>query len=90
MLIMAVGKLDAILRGQRVQAVKRNTPETKRTLGLFRFRVGADCWGGGGGVAGSTAQHHPAIRRLAFGSGFLGMADEVAACADAVGVDGFH
>lgn len=90
MLIMAVGKLDAILRGQRVQAVKRNTPETKRTLGLLGLGVGADGRGGGGGVAGAAAQHHPAIRRLAFGDGFLGVADEVAACADAVGVDGFH
>jgi hypothetical protein len=89
-LVMAVRQLDAILRSRGVLAIEGHTPKAKGTLALFRFRVGPDGWGGVGRVPASAAQHHPAVGRLAFGGGLLGVPDEVAACALAVVVDGFH
>lgn len=89
-LVVAVRQLDAVLRGQGVHAVEGDTPEAKGTLCLFRFGVGPDGWGGGGWVACPAAQHHPAVGRLAFGGGFLGVPHKVAAGTHTVGVDGFH
>jgi hypothetical protein len=89
-LVMAVRQLDAILRSSWVMAIEGDAPEAKGTLALLRARVGPDGRGGGGRIASSTTQHHPAEGRLAFRGGFLGVPDEITSCTYGVRVDGFH
>lgn len=71
-------------------AIECNTPEAKWTLALLRASVGSDGRGGGGRIASSTAQHHPAKGRLAFGCGLLGVPNKVTSCTYGIRVDGFH
>jgi hypothetical protein len=71
-------------------AIECNTPEAKWTLALLRASIGSDGRGGGGRIASSTTQHHPAEGRLAFRGGFLGVPDEITSCTYGVRVDGFH